>query len=235
MPFTASNFIGTIVCGRIREQPGAVAFDVDRVLGTGFVVSPEAGVVLTCEHVLPQIDRESGRAFAFYTVEDDMRIRPFLIDCSSAVQWPGGDIVALKLRNPSDLKTLPVDVSAIGLADQVVAVGFPLNHMSSSHNNFVITPRAFVSHVVSGYVNECEVDKPFIVTMSGSPMIRASKIVGICFDNREYAINQYQTEQVDSYYGDRPVRTQRFEYSEVSRFGVFYKAAAWSDWLSSLR
>jgi hypothetical protein len=234
MAIIVDNFIGSIVSGHLRNAGTGTVFDAERVLGTAFVVNPSHGIVLTCDHVLPRADRDSGRAFAFYTMSGGTVSQPLLIDCASAVQWERNDLIALKILDPRNLVTYPIDADPITLAEQVVTIGLPLDHLKSTPHRFVITPRAIVSHIVSGYPSECETDKPFITTMSGSPVFRGDRIVGVCYLNREYALNRYLTEKIDTIQDATSVRTERYEYSEVSRFGVFYTASSWHSWASSL-
>lgn len=234
--FSCHNFIGNIVSGKIRNAGESKSpFDVDKILGNGFVIAPEAGIILTCDHVLPKQDRDSGKQFAFFTLDLNQSFQVFLIDCDRAVQWGSNDLLALPLKNPRDLRTFPINTLTIPLATQLVTLGYPLNHNQSlSSNDNVLTARAIVSHVVSDYTDECETDKPFIVTMSGSPVFRGTDIVGIATLNREYAINQYRVEKIDEQVGEMVTKRERYEYSEVARFGVFSKASSWHNWAMNL-
>lgn len=234
--FTVDNFVGCIVSGSIREteNPLKPASDVNKVLGTGFVVNPEKGIILTCNHVLPEEDRNSDYQFAFYTLDKNQNIRVFLIDTKSAIQWLDNDLIALKLHNPADLKTSELSIVPLSLATQVTAVGLPLNHFESKQGNNSIIIRAITGFVVSVYKNEYELDKPFIVTMSGSPIFFNGKIVGIVYKNRQYATEQYQIESEEISSNGVVVKKEVFEYKEVSKFGVFYKASSWHQWLQDV-
>jgi S1-C subfamily serine protease len=229
------NFIGFIAVGEKRLIDASnFAFDVKKILGNGFVVKPEIGIILTCEHVLPLEDRESGGQFAFFVYDENMNLRVFMIDVNSAIQWDKNDVLALKLFNPNGLKTLQINVNDIQMAVQVITIGMPLNHFSSKINENIVTARALVSNVVSCYESECEIDKPFIITMSGSPVLIGKSIVGIATTNREYAINQYRTEKVEQNVEGGQITKEVYQYEEVARFGVFSKASSWINWLNTM-
>ncbi len=228
-------FIGIIVIGSSHKTDGdSFNFDVEKVLGNGFVVNPDKGIILTCEHVLPKEDRCSGSEFAFFVYDSNMNLKAFIIDPNSAVQWAQNDVIALKIINPIGLNSFPINESEIHLAIQVITVGIPLNHFSSRAGENVVTPRALVSNVVSCYQDECEIDKPFIITMSGSPVLIGETIIGIATMNREYAINQYLTERIEQSIDGRPISKEIYQYDEVARFGVFSKASSWKKWLDDL-
>lgn len=233
--FQVDNFVGCIASGKISKIVGSSGvFDANKVLGTAFVIDREKGIILTCDHVLPKEDRESGSEFAFYVLDENQGFKVFLIDKSSAVQWDGNDVIALKLRNPNGLKTFDLHLEALSLGAQVTAIGCPLNHLESKPGDNHITLRAFVTFVVSGYPLEYDVDKQFIVTMSGSPVFFLNRIVGIAHKNKEYAINQYRVEKEEVVLDGKSVKRESYEYSEVSRYGVVYKASAWHAWLKKL-
>ena len=225
--------VGSVVAGKLRPTNSfGSKFDTDNVLGTAFVVDVRTGTCLTCSHVLTDDDITSDKEFAFATLDENHNFSLHLVIKSSLRRHPTVDVMMFQVENAGSLKAWTVGTSELSLASDVTVLGFAKDHLASNIGNNKVIPRALKSYVVSEYATECEIDKPLITTMSGSPVLSGDKVLGIAAANRQYAIDQYLVESVVHQVDGVAVNKEVYEYKETSRFGVFVKASSWSSWLA---
>lgn len=226
-----AHMVGSVVSGKLRRTgPLSFSFDTETVLGTAFVVNKPLGNCITCAHVITEEDVASEQDFAFFTLDLSYNFSVHPIIKSTIRRHPTVDALMFSVQNPIGLKPWEIDRSELPLAQDVIVIGFAKDHMASRPGNNKVVPRALKSYVVSGYEQECEIDKSLITTMSGGPVLSGGHVVGIAAANRQYAIDQYLTETVSHEVNGQGVRKEVYEYKETSRFGVFVKASAWLDW-----
>ena len=226
--------VGSVVSGKIRPTGLAqYAFDVNDVLGTAFVVTSINGTCITCNHVISESLVESGDELALFALNATFGFSVHPIIKSTILRHPIFDVLKFRVENPIALKQWSFVMSEIELAEDIVVLGFARDHMVSHPGNSVVVPRALKGCVVSAYEHECEIDKPLITTMSGSPVLAHGKVIGIASGNRQYAIDQYIIESVTKEVDGVAVSKEAYEYKETSRFGVFIKASQWLPWAQS--
>jgi hypothetical protein len=142
------------------------------------------------------------------------------------------DVLKFQVETFESLKQWTFESSALVLGQEIMVLGFARDHLESRDGRHSVVPRLLRSYVVSAYDDECEIDKPLITTMSGSPVIdvESGHVVGIASANRQYGIEQYQTESIVQEMEGAPIKREVYEYKETSRFGVFIKASEWLTW-----
>jgi len=235
--YSSVGFLGVVVCGHAVPVEGStnLTLNVTRVLGSGFVISVEKGLILTCEHVFPRVDRENrSLEYAFFTFDDDNQIQIRSIDRNYCEQWMDNDLIALRLFHRKGLTTLDLYDQAIIHGRRVLAMGIPLNPEMSTANESVVTSRAVTAFVVSIYPECCEMDRRVIRTMSGGPVMIGDKIAGVAFRNEKYSQELITEEATEVQSETGSIRTEKHFYKEVQEFGVFYKATSFAEWLMAV-
>jgi hypothetical protein len=235
MALSGIGFVGVIVAGSyvVTAEP-ARKFVITKVLGSAFVVSTEKGLILTCDHVLPKVDRDSNLDFAFYTLDAAMKFQVHLIDKQFCEQWESNDLILLRLRDQSSLVSYDLLTEELSLGEQVIAVGMPLDHHKSTSTRSHFVVRGFTGFVVTGYEIEYEMDSQVIVTMSGCPVMHGQFIAGVAHTNRQYGKELLTEETIEVVNESGARKTEHYTYNEVVKLGVFYKATAFSGWLNGM-
>lgn len=209
-------------------------FDVDNVLGTGFVV--DGALVATCDHVLPVEDRDLN--IAFFCNDGVSCWLVSLVNIGSIKRWGNEDLIVfqcLDLRGKVQKGLRPLELSAkkLLLAEKVIALGMPKDHMvmnSIGNNNLKI--RAIVGHVVTTYERTAEIAVPLIRGMSGGPVLSDSgEVVGIAIENKRVALDLEMVTQESTSDG---VIKKEYSYGEYQRFGCFYHSSAFHVWLKDI-
>lgn len=235
MELTGAGFVGIIVVVEvIAETPFHNRLDAKKVLGSAFVVDKDKGLIVTCDHVLPKIDRDSDLQFAFYTVTQEMQFQVHLIDRTFCEQWEDNDLIALRLVNKGNLRTYSFLDKTLNLGSQIIAMGMPVDFHKSSANHSHVVLRGFTGFIVTGYPTEYETDTQFIVTMSGCPVIHGRKIAGVAHTNRQYSRELITEETIEVAIEGGTKRIETHKYNEVLKLGVFYKAASFTPWLTRI-
>jgi S1-C subfamily serine protease len=212
-----------------QSEPNRIS--IREVLGTGFVVHPIRGGVVTCKHVLPKEDLIEGKV-AFITLDEQLKVSGRLIDVKSYRHHPDIDLVYFEVGSNGFYRTFPFLEKDIEPGDLVRVVGLPKNKWKSdSDSTNVINFRCLTSFVVSGYEAEMEIDKGIIKGMSGSPVFYENSVVGMAYRNEEYAFEQVKIEEEVDEHGKK----ETYRYEEIQKFGVFYKSSIIKKWLDSMQ
>lgn len=142
----------------------------DRFLGTAFFIAKN-GVALTAGHCVPApSDIPIGHAF-IAVVWDGERA------CAQQVQLAtvldDQDIAVLKIAH-SPSKYLPLSFDAVRMGEDILTIGIPLHSVSGDDYEF----RCLKGHVTRA-ARTMELSCPAPRGMSGSPIIREGKVVGV--------------------------------------------------------
>lgn len=238
MKMNFAGFVGCVVLGHYTNK-AAAEYSSDEILGSAFVVSPEKGIFLSCNHVIPEKLRK--RDVFMVLLNEKMEPSSKLVDLDSIQRWEDKDLIAFRVHDykndpPGGLRKYPFKLDLLPLATQVTALGLPPNHMlpdDEKARHPVI--RSMTGFTVTDYADEMEVDFSLIRGMSGGPVVHGGRsIVGVSYFNRQYGLDLVQTENVEVSEQGKPTRVEKGEYREFKTLGVFYKASAFQPWLSGL-
>lgn len=231
MTVELSGFVGAILIGRVTPERSLF---VDDVLGSCFVVDPHKRIVLTCEHVLPEKElKKEGIEIAFHGIDAEGNQLTVKIDPTFWRQCEDRDVVALRLLGSGVLRTYPIETGELHMGSQLLAMGTPKDPIRSRPGDVVVIRRGINSFLVSGYDDEFEVDRPFIHTMSGCPVMYQGRIAGIATDNRVYTLERV-AEESEMTERDGTKHKKTYFHDERTRFGVAYYAKHLSTWIDGV-
>jgi serine protease Do len=133
----------------------AVTVEGDGVYGSGVLIDPSHGLVVTCLHVVSEM-KQPRVSFA-----DGASYQAKLVDTDRALD------VAL-LRVPPQKRPAPLFANADGPGEEIFAVGAP-RHLSFTLSRGIVS---FVGRVVDG-VHWLQTDLPMNEGNSGGPVVNA--------------------------------------------------------------
>lgn len=228
------KFVGVVVTGSLVARDGNMQFDVEHTLGSGFVIDSDKALVATCEHVLPEQDR--NLSVAFFCNDGVGGWLVSIVDTRSIKQWGDEDLIIFQCKdltgNPQKgFRSVNINSRKLLLAEKVIALGMPKDHMAiNSPGNNNLTIRAMTGYVVTTYDRTAEIASPLIKGMSGGPVICASgDVIGISIKNKRVALD---LEVVSDESTTEDGITEKYSYGEYQRFGCFYHTSSFSNWLS---
>ena len=172
------------------DQP--IVVSRDRFLGTAFFVTKN-GVALTAAHCVPKSESvPPGLAFLAIIWNGERA-------CAHKVQFAtvldGRDIAVLKIDH-SPSKYLEVSFEPVHMGEDVTTVGVPLHSVSGEDYEY----RCLKGHVTRTS-KTLEVSFPAPRGMSGSPVLRGSKVVGIMSWNARAESLEDQIDEVTETFG----------------------------------
>jgi hypothetical protein len=179
-------------------------------LGTGFFISKN-GVALTAGHLTPVPEQVPDGKALLAVVYDGERPRGQQVQIAFIPD--NHDIAVLKIAF-SPTKYLPLSFERVHMGEDVMAIGIPEHSVSGPHKEF----RCMKGHVTFA-PRLLELSFPAPKGMSGSPVLRASQVVGVLSGNaRSEAIEdqiEEQTETIGSL-----VKVTRVETKAVINYGL---------------
>lgn len=169
------------------DQP--VVVTRDRFLGTAFFISKN-GVALTAAHCVPAPAAIPGGHAFLAIVWDGHRARAQQVQLATVLAPQ--DLAVLKVAY-SPTKYLPVSFEPVHMGEDIVTVGVPLHSVSGVHFEY----RCLKGHVTL-VSKALELSCPAPRGMSGSPVIRGSKVIGVLSWNaRAEALEDQSEERVE--------------------------------------
>jgi serine protease Do len=186
--------------------------EVDRIIGTGFVVTAN-GLVVTNQHVV-----SAGEPENYFVVLQDSSDP---IKVSAIYKDEINDIALIKI-NATDLKTLPLgDSNNLKVGQTVIAIGNPLGSLSSTvtvgtisglNRDVDINTGSFNFHT-STFSDVIQTDAAINPGNSGGPLINSrGEVIGVNFatirgaDNLSFAL---------------PINRIKNRIDELNQFGSF--------------
>lgn len=181
----------------VAEDPSSIGPDQpivvsrDRFLGTAFFVSKN-GVALTAAHCVPEPSTlPQGHAF-LAVIWDGQRARAAQVQVATVLDPQ--DVAILKIAH-SPSKYLPVSFEPVCMGEDVATVGIPLHSVSGKDYEI----RCLKGHVTR-MSKTIELSFPAPRGMSGSPIIRNSKVVGvISWNARAESLEDQSDEKVETF------------------------------------
>jgi hypothetical protein len=190
------------------DQP--IVLSNTNYLGTGFFISKN-GVALTAGHVIPSPDQiPDGKALLAVVYDGEL---PRGQQVQIAFVHDKFDIAVLKVAF-SPKKYLPVSFEPAHMGEDVMAIGIPEHSVSGPHKEF----RCMKGHVTFA-PTLLELSFPAPRGMSGSPVFRGSKVVGVLCGNARSEVMEDQIDEQTETVGNL-VKVTRVETKAVINYGL---------------
>ena len=171
----------------LHEPTHPILVNRENFLGTAFFVSKN-GIALTAGHCTPDpANLPSGKAL-IAAIWDGQRARAQQVQLATVLN--GQDLAVLKVSH-SPAKFLPVSFEQVHMGEDVASVGVPLHSVSGEAFEY----RCLKGHVT--FVSKTlELSYPAPRGMSGSPVLRNGRVVGVLSWNARSEALEDQSDEV---------------------------------------
>jgi hypothetical protein len=194
---------------RLKSED-AIVLNNSNYLGTGFFIAKN-GVALTAGHcVLAPGDIPPGKTLLAIVWRNE---RPCAQQVTAAFVPAGRDVGILKVSF-SPAKYLPVSFEQIHMGEDVTTIGIPAHSVSGVQKEF----RCLKGHVTFAPIR-LELSFPAPRGMSGSPVFRGKKVVGVLSGNARSETLEDQIEETTEISGGI-TKIKRVEIKAVVNYGL---------------